>query len=179
MITVTEEDTGNWIEEIGKPSFDAIAEMVAALQCDYDRLEELIQSGAHERRIEHGDLEPSDEDKEILEELDELREAAGWTREVEHGDGCENEDEARQRIDEDPLSLRIFGERTDGEWVASDYELLLTTGGPAVRIIGDLDNGEATSARLQVQDWFKPWSEYIAADTDVLMAYVGCFYFGG
>ena len=31
----------NWIEEIGKPAFESIADMVAALNCDYDRLEEL------------------------------------------------------------------------------------------------------------------------------------------
>ena len=40
MKAATENET-DWAEKIGKPTFDAIAEMVAALKCDYDRLAEL------------------------------------------------------------------------------------------------------------------------------------------
>ena len=74
--------------------------------------------------------------------------------------------------------MRIFGELIDGEWEADNYELLLGTGGPAVRIVGDLgEHKEPTSARLEVQDWFKPWTEYSDEnhDDNMLLAYACCF----
>ena len=37
-MTTTDRD---WAEKIGKPCFENLAEMVAALECDYDRLQEL------------------------------------------------------------------------------------------------------------------------------------------
>jgi hypothetical protein len=91
-------------------------------------------------------------------------------------DDCE--ETARDRIEEDALSVRVFGERTAGGWTADRYELLLTTGGPAVRIVGDLCDGEPHSARLEVQDWFQPWTEYHDADPAILLEYAACFYFG-
>jgi hypothetical protein len=91
-------------------------------------------------------------------------------------DNCE--DVARQRIEEDALSVRVFGERTAGGGTADRYEHLLTTGGPVVRIVGDLCDGEAHSARLEVQDWFQPWTEYPAADPAILLEYAVCFFFG-
>ena len=41
-----------------------------------------------------------------------------------------------------------------------EYQILLCTGGPAVRVIGKLENGSPVSARLEYQDWFQPWMEY-------------------
>ena len=163
MSTKTKER--DWVEVIGKPAFDSMAEMVAACQVDWDRLEELTQDGAHERRIEHPDLEPSEEDKELLAEMDKLREAAG---------DCASEDDAQQRIDEDPLSIELGGWWTPGsEPEATEYRILLTTGGPAVRIVGEIGQ----TARLEVQDWFKPWTEF-PCDEDVLLEYVGRLYLG-
>ena len=61
----------------------------------------------------------------------------------------------------------------------SNIALLLTTGGPAVQIVGELDeNQEPKNARLMVQDWFTPWTEYVEADHDVLLDYCRVFYFG-
>ncbi len=179
-MTTTETKT-DWVESVGAPSYAALEEMVAALQCDYDRLEELREErddfeedDAHpkpgEKAVDYGRRRWAEKNQDDAEELKELEEAAG---------DCESEDDARERIQEDPLSLRIFGEKRDGEWEADNYELLLGTGGPAVRIVGDLgEHGEAGSARLEVQDWFKPWTEYAQTDDDVLMAYVGSFCFG-
>lgn len=150
MNTTKEQD----LQKIGQDAFEAIAEMVAALECDYDRLGELREAWT---------LNEAD-----AEELKELKEAAG---------DCESEDDAKELIEDDPLSLRIFGEKIDGEWDASNYEILLDTGGPAVRIVGDLEIGEATSARLEIQDWYTPWTEFHCS-RDVLLAYVACFYLG-
>jgi len=178
----------DWVEEVGKPAFDAIKAMVSAVQVDYDRLQELRDERQNlvETRDDTGDdtsaagkrsgeyreaaRNVKEWEEENAEELAKLEEAAG---------DCQDEDDARQRIAEDPLSLRVFGERTGGAWETTSYELLLGTGGPAVRIVGDLnEHGEPESARLEVQDWFKPWTEYLGADDEVLMSYAERFYFG-
>ena len=91
-------------------------------------------------------------------------------------------DEARQAIEEGALSVQIrSGWYTPGtdKPAPEEFEILLCTGGPAVRIVGDLDHGEPSRPRLQCQDWFTPWTEAMAGvDDDVLMAYCQCFYFG-
>ena len=38
-----------------------------------------------------------------------------------------------------------------------EYRILLCTWGPAVQVIGELDDGEPSSAQIQYQDWFTPW----------------------
>lgn len=156
------------LQEIGRNAYAAIKEMVDALQLDWERLEEL-----KEQRDDWGDDDGTwYTDTDERDELEELLKLAG---------DCEDEDDARQRIDEDPLSLQV---RADWREPGSDdnepveFCLLLTTGGPAVRIIGELSNFEPTHATLQVQDWGTPWTDYTDADQDVLLAYAKCFYFG-
>jgi hypothetical protein len=94
-------------------------------------------------------------------------------------------DEARQRIQESVLSVMVRdGWREPGQAFAEDgaeeYEILLSTGGPAARIYGTLDeNGEPERAELQVQDWFKPWTRSKNPITqDTLLEFARCFYFG-
>jgi hypothetical protein len=167
-----------WVANIGAPAFSSIAELVAALEVDRDRLEELREArdGWEQETDEEGDptgpatwaeAEPDD-----AEELEELEEAAGDTA---------DQDEARERIQEDALSVQVRSGWTDpgDDLTAEEFELLLCTGGPAVRIIGDLDqHKQPTRARLQVQDWHKPWTEYMGADRDTLLTYAACFNFG-
>ena len=62
-----------------------------------------------------------------------------------------------------------------------EYELLLTTGGPAVRLYGSLNQyGEASSVMLQCQNWFTNWTGVACDDdtTEALESYVATFYFG-
>ena len=66
-----------------------------------------------------------------------------------------------------------------------DFEILLCTGGPAVRLVGSLDNyGVPDNVRMQVQDWFQPWTDFKPAAgsdsqvEDVLLTYARSFYFG-
>lgn len=118
------------------------------------------------------------------ESIDELREAVA----VNVGDGtCEppdfefNEEEARERILEDPLSVDVRS-----GWVASkedmepeEFCILLCTGGPAVRIVGELDRGEPSRAWIEYQDWFKPWTQLFGEiEQDTLLTYCRQFYFG-
>lgn len=149
------------LQGIGKSAMGSIAEMVAALDVDYDRYTE---------------LRDSDMDDLSQEEKDELQELADKAGE------CSDREQAEQFIHEDPLSLQVrSGWCEPGEYpngAPEEFELLLGTGGPAVRIIGELSNGEPTRARLQAQDWFQPWTDYVRADQDTLLTYCRCFYFG-
>ena len=93
-------------------------------------------------------------------------------------------DKAQEAIHENALSVEV---RSAWEFIGAtldpaEYSILLCTGGPAVRIVGDLGQyGEPDSARLQYQDWGTPWTEYITIGTDhtALLAYAGTFYWGG
>lgn len=156
------------LNAIGASAYRALVDMVAALQCDYDQLEAL-----REARDDH-DGTPQDwasTNPSEAQELAELEAAAG---------DCVSQDDARQRIEEDALSIEVRSDwQSIGETLEpAEYCMLLTTGGPAVRIIGELDNGEPSRPRLQVQDWGTPWTDYNDAERDVLQAYCACFYFG-
>lgn len=204
------------LQEIGKAAYAGIANMVSALQCDYDRLEELREErDSHANELPDSEFPPchcpscgcgsytatylemhidllecgscnrrwvedDDGNKRSLTWGEELPDAADELKELEQEAGdCSDADEARERIQEDALSVRIFGERVNGEWEADRFELLLATGGPAVRILGELDgNNEPCRAWIEVQDWGTPWTQYFDADSDVLLAYASCFYYG-
>lgn len=177
LIMVTKEQTTEErLQEIGRSAMDSILEMVAALECDYDRLQEL--------RDERDGWEPDEDDDpqqtswedanpDDAEELASLVEAAG---------DCENQGDARQRIEEDPLSLEVRSDwhAPGAESGDTEFCLLLGTGGPAVRIIGELEDGQPTSAKLQTQDWFTPWTDVRTSseDDDALLTYCQQFYFG-
>jgi hypothetical protein len=62
----------------------------------------------------------------------------------------------------------------------AEYCVLLTTGGPALRIRGDIARfGEPVSVKLEWQDWGVPWTEYptSAADDDALLWFASLFTF--
>jgi hypothetical protein len=94
-------------------------------------------------------------------------------------------DSARTAISEDALSVQVRsgwhdpGKKAEPE----EFEILLCTGGPAVRLIGTLgQHNEPETVTMQVQDWFQPWTDFVPAmdnsDEDVLLTYARCFWFG-
>jgi hypothetical protein len=95
-------------------------------------------------------------------------------------------DRSREAICENALSVEV----RSGWYVlgrdmgtAEEFQILLCWGGPAVRLIGTLNqHGEPESVTMQVQDWFQPWTDFSPAmgddDNDALLAYARCFYFG-
>jgi hypothetical protein len=95
-------------------------------------------------------------------------------------------EEAREELLESPLSVEV---RTDwhapwapGGSAPCEYKILLCWGGPAVQIIGTLDDHNyPDSARLQYQDWFTEWTDYPlrAAEEQTLIAYAREFSFEG
>ena len=105
-----------------------------------------------------------------------------WITRLNDGD-----EDVREEIDEDPLSIEVRSDwHTPGENdnKPTEYLILLTTGGPALRIIGDLNEYcEPETAKLQWQDWGTPWNtiwkhETVDIDESVLLDYARCFYYG-
>lgn len=147
------------LQTIGASAYASIVQMVERLDPDFwERLEELRE--AEDRTLE---------DDAELARMEAVR---------EH---CEDEDEARDAILEDALSVEVRSDwHTPGDSSeATEYCILLSTGGPAVRIVGDLDQlKQPVSAALQIQDWGTPWTDYREADEGTLLQYAGCFCFG-
>jgi len=164
----------NHAEDQARVQCESIAEMVAALECDYDRLEELREARS-DWNLSDGSKGPWCEgNPDDAAELADLESGA---------EGCESEDEARERIMEDPLEITVRSDwQAMGETLKpAEFCILLCTGGPAVRIVGDLDRGEEPSRpRVEYQDWGTPWTEYFPTpeQRDALQAYCACFYFG-
>jgi len=93
------------------------------------------------------------------------------------------DDQVRERIEEAPLSVEVrSGWYSPGsEADAEEYKILLSTGGPALRITGELDRyGQPENARLEYQDWGTPWTEYRTTDDEdaALLTFAQQFYFG-
>ncbi len=102
---------------------------------------------------------------------------------LEAGEEYEGQD-AQDAIQEDPLEVCVRTDwHTPGEQdnQPTEYYILLCTGGPACRIIGDLDRGQPDTAKIEYQDWGTPWTRY-GDTTDeedaALLTYAQQFYFG-
>lgn len=87
----------------------------------------------------------------------------------------EDSDEARDQIMDDPLEITYrtgwlnHGEVCDGIDKGSIEEccILLCTGGPAVRILCDVDHRGALSRPIvQYQDWGTPWTELLSITSE-------------
>ena len=171
------------LQEIGKSAYESIAEMVVALEVDYDRLEELKEERAEldrERRTTETGTREGDAAELALQEWD-MENGEELAQIIADAGECESRENAEQRIQEDALSLEVrSGWVTPGEEMqAEEFNILLGTGGPAVRIRGELSQyKEPDRAWLEVQDWFLPWTRYYDADQDVLLTYCRQFYFG-
>lgn len=156
----------------------SITEMVAALEVDYDRLQEL-------RDDRDGFVDSIDGPPELdtpaqwvlknpdeAEELADLEEAAG---------GCEDQDEARERILEDALSVEVRSGWSlvgEGQMAPEEFRIVLCTGGPHVELVGDLDDhNEPSRVRVLYRDWGTS-GELFDFDRDVVLTYCQQFYFG-
>lgn len=117
--------------------------------------------------------------KAWFESIQEMLDTLNKAREEDNSDA---EDAARQAIEESVLSVLVReGWHRPGaaaEDGPEEYEILLSTGGPALRIWGKLGRyNEPESAELQIQDWFTPWTRHPAPE-DELLQFARVFYFG-
>jgi DNA-binding transcriptional MerR regulator len=164
---------------------NSIATMVAALEVDYVRLEELKDELASlEFDLQNADTE--EEKQDVLKQLTEWRtENAEELAELEEAaNGMTDCDEAREAIQNDALDVQVrsawYNPCASDESDPSEFMILLCTGGPAVRIMGELDDYlQPKRAWLEYQDWFQPWTEAPGIiDRDTLLTYCAQFYFG-
>ena len=100
------------------------------------------------------------------------------------GETFEDADSLRERVLEAPLSVQVrdgwrspYGKPNGPE----EFMILLTTGGPALRIIGDIDQHCCPeSPRLEWQDWGEPWTELETTneEDDALRVFAEQFNYG-
>jgi len=102
---------------------------------------------------------------------------------LENAETDEEKEQAETAINEDPLSLQVRsgwyepGRNSDPE----EFEILLCTGGPAARIIGELNEyQEPKKAVIEGQDWFTPWLtiSMTEEEEEKVLTYCRQFYFG-
>ncbi len=183
-----------------KAQYDSIAEMVAALELDWERLEELREERAD---LQDAVFDALDDFNIALEDCydqvhidarcEALEEAEDnlyhWTEREELADleeeaeGYDDQEDAERAIQEDPLTVEVRScwDSPGGEMEACEFRILLCTGGPAVQIRGELGmHNKPSRAWLEYQDWFIPWTEFYDEDIDrdVLLTYCRQFYFG-
>lgn len=123
---------------------------------------------------------PSNSENQAKAQLESIIEMVDRVKRARNYDKRE---EAIDLIMNDPLEIA-----TRSGWVSTtddmhpeEYMILLCTGGPAVKIVGDInDYGEPETAHLFHQDWGTPWIEYRVdrEQEDYLMEYARNFYFG-
>lgn len=166
-----------------RAQYESIVELITAYELDWDRLvalrEERESSGFPSRVLaeatagapaDHTEGWWEDQFPDEAEELSQLEaDSAGY----------EDQDAVQQAISEDPLSVEVrSGWRSPGAESEGDeeFQILLCTGGPAVRIMGELGRHNcAESAWIEYQDWFTSWERGISADSDVLCKYANHF----
>lgn len=112
-----------------------------------------------------------------MEKAEEERDESTFEGETLDADGW------MQRIQECPLSIQVRagwhnpGEKAEDE----EFNILLSTGGPALRIVGDLDRyNQPENPRLQYQDWGTPWTDYgtDGDEDEAMQRFCACFFFG-
>ena len=237
----------NTAECQARAQVDSIVAMVAALDVDYDRLEELRDAQKAQTSISHGTMRPQDVLTALLDALAEHDEdayaqcinlipahasedddAAWWSEEApghidalfdtlndcapaglyfgahpgdgsdygvwlseddaaelveleEAAGGCTSEEQARERILEDALSVAVRSgwASTKEDFEPEEFQIVLCTGGPHVELVGDLDRGTPSRVRVIYKGWgtsgeYFPESE----EREALETYCAQFYFG-
>ncbi len=87
-------------------------------------------------------------------------------RDAEERDDQDTVEELRDAEADDVLSVEQL---THGLRSSCQWEILLTTGGPAARVVINIvDNEMVTWAEFQYQDWFQSWYAPEGQDHDML-----------
>jgi len=133
----------------------------------------LIKGDEMETKTElsHSESQAKAQFESISEMVEELKKA-------QDNNNDEEIEQTQTTIQEDALSVQVrSGWSSPGELTAEEYEILLCWGGPACRIIGDLDEyDQPNTAQLQHQDWGTNWIDYLCEEK-ILLEYAQQFYF--
>ena len=96
----------------------------------------------------------------------------------------DDRDKAMEVILNDPLSVEVredwhsVGDQDGGDHV--EFKILLCWGCPACQIVGEIEDGQPVNPRIQYQDWFTNWTDYVInndKDQEALQTYCEQFYF--
>jgi hypothetical protein len=112
-----------------------------------------------------------------------LNDEMDWEHDPDHEN---TKDAIDEMVLEDALEVKVKSDwhQLGDEADLGEFAILLCTGGPAVRIVGELENCQPMTAKLQSQDWFTPWTDYgmeyghsiSDEDTEALIWYAERFY---
>ena len=123
----------------------------------------------------------NDAEQQARSQLDSILELVAALRNAANDDEREA---AEITIQEDPLSIQVREDwRALGtqDTKATEFKILLATGGPAVRICGELNRHcEPENARVEFQNWFTPWHTLHGltdAESEAVLEYSRQFYF--
>ena len=128
-------------------------------------------------------------------QLESIKELYRNYKEAESNEDYEAQEELREQAQEEALSVEFRSGWTHdlNDMKPEQFKILLSTGGPACQIIGDLNQYQEAmnySIEIQYQDWGTPWeslqlnSHYanqnpnITPDHEALEWFCRCFYFG-
>ena len=105
-------------------------------------------------------------------------------QQLQESNDYNQQDELRESILNNALSVEFrsgWYSSPEDEKKAEEFRILLAWGGPALRIIGELDDYGPVNPKLQYQDWGTPWTDFeITEDQQkALNWFCNCFYFGG
>jgi len=100
---------------------------------------------------------------------------------------CDEDYEKQEKIKENILNSALSVEFRSG-WTSNpneleieEFKILLTWGGPALRVIGDLNQyKEPENVKMQFQDWGTLWTDFEITENqqEALSWFCNCFYFG-
>ena len=109
-------------------------------------------------------------------------------QQLQESNDYNQQDELRESVLNSALSVEFrsgWYSSLDEETKPEEFKILLSWGGPALRIIGELDDYGPVNPKLQFQDWGTPWTdlndiwELNQNQQDALNWFCNCFYFGG
>ena len=105
-------------------------------------------------------------------------------QQLQESNDYNQQDELRESILNSALSVEFrsgWYSSLDEETKPEEFKILLTWGGPALRVIGELDDYGPVNPKLQFQDWGTLWTDFkITEDQQkALNWFCNCFYFGG
>jgi len=100
---------------------------------------------------------------------------------------CDEDYEKQEEIKESILNSALSVEFRSG-WTSNpndieleEFKILLTWGGPALRVIGQLNQyKEPENVKMQFQDWGTCWTDFEITENQqrALNWFCNCFYFG-
>ena len=119
--------------------------------------------------------------------LQSIHEMVGRLVAADEADDQDGKDELQFEITESVLSVQTRNTAWHSVGAVpevgedDEFEILLSTGGPALRVFGELDQfNQPMNIELQKQDWGTPWTSMVLTDEDrvAIEKFVGEFYFG-